>query len=143
MTDHMKYLRNGFSKAWQVADAFASRGFMGHKVSEEARDIRDISCHGSEELGIPPCEARMDSEKYANSYYCGECNCGDFSHTQLVNLDENHYSKQDYPRAYCPRSMPGFSNFVPLNISEKDMRKHLIQEAFGVDYLNELNGEQK
>jgi hypothetical protein len=45
--------------------------------------------------------------------------------------------------------MPGFSNYVPLTISENDMRKKLIEETFGVEYLSELlknkenSGEQE
>jgi len=132
------FFRNKFIKAWQFADAQWSRGIRNEKVAEETRDIRDISCHGSEELNIPPCEERRNSEKFNDSYYCGACNCGDFSMTQLKNLDESHYSKLDYPRVSCNKEMPGFSNYVPLTISENNMRKKLIEETFGVEYLSQL-----
>lgn len=132
-----------FQKAWQVADAYASRGFMGTRVSKDIREIRDISCHGSDELGLPPCQDRVESMKYGKSYICNACGCGDFSDTQLMNLNEKHYSKLDYPRAYCPREMPGFVNYVPLTISGEDMRKHLIQETFGVDYLTDILKEEE
>jgi len=136
------FLRNKLAKAWQLTDALASRGLKNEKVSENIKDIREISCHGSEELGISPCENRMKSKKFADSYYCGACNCGDFGHTQIKNLNEDHYSKLDYPRVHCPKNMPGFTNYVPLTISENDMRKKLIEETFGVDYLRTLNEKE-
>lgn len=144
-----EYLRNKFTKAWQFADAHLSRGFSNAKVSEEVKDIREISCHGSEDLNIPPCDGRGDSRKFPGSFVCERCACGDFSHTQLKNLSDSHYSKLDYPRIFCPKQMPGFSNYVPLTISENDMRKKLIEETFGVEYLSELlknkenSGEQE
>lgn len=137
------FLRNRFAKAWQLADSLVSRGLEGAKVSEEIRDVRDISCHGSEEMAIEPCPHRLQSKKYKDSFICEACNCGDFSHTQLKNLDENHYSKLDYPRVHCPMQMPGFSNYVPLTISENNMRKRLMEESFGVDYLSHLLDENK
>jgi hypothetical protein len=141
--DRSRYLKGIFQKAWQVADAYASRGFLGTRVEKEIREIRDISCHGSEELNIPPCPARRISDKFQKSYICDDCNCGDFRDTQLMNLNEKHYSKLDYPRAYCPREMPGFSNYVPLKIYGEDMRKHLIEETFGVDYLSDAEEDEK
>lgn len=137
------YLRNKYTKAWQFADSLFSRGIGNNKVSEEIRDIRDISCHGSVELNIQPCEQRISSKKYKNSFICEACNCGDFNHTQLSNLDENHYSKLDYPRVHCPMKMPGFSNYVPLTISENNVRKRLMEESFGVNYLSHLLDEKK
>lgn len=137
------FLRNRFTKAWQLADSLVSRGLQGSKVSEEIRDMRDISCHGSEELGLQPCEHRIKSEKYKDSFTCEACNCGDFSHTQLRNLDENHYSKLDYPRVHCPKNMPGFSNYIPLTISENNIRKRLMEDTFGVEYLSELLKEKE
>lgn len=137
------FLRNRFTKAWQLADSLVSRGLQGSKVSEEIRDMRDISCHGSEELGLQPCEHRIESKKYKDSFICEACNCGDFSHTQLKNLDENHYSKLDYPRVHCPKNMPGFSNYIPLTISENNIRKRLMEDTFGVEYLSELLKEKE
>lgn len=137
-----KFLKNKFTKAWELADSLFSRGLTGCKIPEEIRDIREISCHGSEELNLPPCTDRNESKKYQGSFFCGACNCGDFTHTQLTNLNETHYSKLDYPRVRCPRKMPGFSNYVPLTISENDMRKGLIEQTFGVDYLKSLNEEK-
>jgi hypothetical protein len=132
------YFGRKFTSAWQFADAQLSRGFKNAKISEEIRDIRDICCHGSEELNIPPCESRQESKFYAKSFVCGECGCGDYTHTQLTNLTENHYSKLDYPRIICPKQMPGFTNYVSLTISENNMRKKLIEETFGVEYLSQL-----
>ena len=137
------FLRNRFTKAWQYADSLTSRGFANAKVSEDIRDIRSISCHGSEEAKIIPCEHRIPSNKYPKSTYCEACNCGDFMTTQLNNLDENHYSKLDYPRVICPKSMPGFTNYTPLTISENNPRKKLIEETFGVDYLSQLNATKE
>lgn len=136
------FLRNKFAKAWQLADSLVSRGLDG-RVSEEIRDIRDISCHGSDEMAIEPCQHRLQSKKYKDSFICGACNCGDFSHTQLTNIDENHYSKLDYPRVHCPMKMPGFSNYVPLTISENNISKRLMEESFGVEYLSNLLTEKK
>lgn len=135
------YFSNRFTKAWQLADSLMSRGINSERVSNEIYDIRSISCHGSDELNISPCTERLESKKFAGSYFCGACNCGDFGHTQIKNLNEDHYSKLDYPRVRCPKSMPGFTNYVPLTISENDMRKKLIEETFGVEYLLTLNKE--
>lgn len=135
------YFSKRFTKAWQLADSLMSRGVNNERVSNEIHDIRSISCHGSEELNIQPCTERQESKKFAGSYFCGACNCGDFGHTQIKNLDKDHYSKLDYPRVRCPKSMPGFTNYVPLTISENDMRKKLIEETFGVEYLLTLNKE--
>jgi hypothetical protein len=135
-------MKNKFRKYWEFADSMISRGLTGAVVSDDIREVREISCHGSEELGLEPCKDRMESKKYANSYFCGACNCGDFSHTLLNNIDEKHYSKLDYPRVRCPRQMPGFTNYVPLAIMENDMRKRLIEETFGVQYLSSLNEEK-
>ena len=133
------YFSRKIKKAWELTDSLSSRGLKNEKASEDIRDIRNISCHGSDELNISPCSERMESSKYTGSYYCGACNCGDFIHTQIKNIHENHYSKLDYPRVKCPKSMPGFTNYVPLTISENDMRKKLIEETFGVEYLVGLN----
>lgn len=143
------FLRKKFAKAWQFADSAMSRGLKGQRVSEDVKDIRSISCHGSNDMGLAPCEDRMHSGKYAHSFYCGACNCGDFNHTQLSNLSEEHYSKLDYPRIHCPKNMPGFTNYVPLTIEQKNdssgkwNRHGLIEDTFGVDYLSKLNEEKK
>lgn len=136
------YFSRKFTKAWQFADSHVSR-LSGGNVPEEVKDIREISCHGSEDLNIPPCDGRESSTKFVDSYVCGKCGCGDFSHTQLTNLSKDHYSKLDYPRVFCPKNMPGFSNYVPLTISENDMRKKLLEETFGVDYLSNLLKENQ
>lgn len=141
MKEHFK---GKFVKAWEFADSMVSRvSSGGGKVSEEIKDIRSLSCHGSEELNLPPCPDRMPSKKHQGSFFCGACNCGDFAHTQLTNLDENHYSKLDYPRVRCPRHMPGFNDYIPMTMSVNDSRKGLIEETFGVDYLSRLNEEKK
>lgn len=137
------YFSKRFGKAWQLADSLLSRGLNNERVREEIKDIREISCHGSEELGITPCEAREESKKFPGSHICGACNCGDFGHTQITNLSEDHYSKLDYPRVVCPKRMPGFMNFIPLTISENNMRKKLIEETFGVEYLVELTARKE
>jgi len=133
------YFRRRYTKAWQLAVASISRGLVDRKAGSELKDMREISCHGSEELNLPPCDGRMQSTKFKDSFICGPCECGDFEHTQLKNLSDEHYCKLDYPRVFCPKQMPGFSNFTPLTISENDMRKKLIQDTFGVEYLVELN----
>lgn len=137
------FMRNRFTKAWQFADSLVSRGLKGEKAPDEVKDIREMSCHGSAELNIEPCTDRRESKKFAGSYYCGACNCGDFGHTQIKNINAEHYSKLDYPRVSCPKNMPGFNNYVPLTISENDMRKRLIEETFGIEYLAGLNEKKK
>lgn len=137
------FLRSRFAKAWHLADSLVSRGLAGATVSEEIKDIREISCHGSLEIGITPCEQREPSKKYPQSFICAACNCGDFGHTQLSNIDAEHYSKLDYPRVHCPKQMPGFSNYTPLTISENNERKGLIENTFGVDYLSQLLTEKE
>lgn len=137
------FIRNRFTKAWQFADSLISRGLAGATVSEEIKDIREISCHGSSEMGLPPCEEREESKKYPKSFICRACNCGDFGQTQLTNVDDGHYSKLDYPRVHCPKQMPGFSNYTPLTISENNERKKLMENTFGVQYLSELLNEKE
>jgi hypothetical protein len=137
------FLRNRFAKAWQLADSLVSRGLAGATVSEEIKDIREISCHGSSDTGIGPCDSREESKKYPKSFICAACNCGDFGHTQLTNLDEKHYSKLDYPRVHCPKQMPGFSNYTPPTISENNERKRLMESIFGVEYLSQLLTEKE
>lgn len=132
------FLRNRFAKAWNLADSLISRGLAGATVSEEIKDIREISCHGSLEFGLSPCESREESKKYPKSFICAACNCGDFGHTQITNIDAEHYSKLDYPRVHCPKQMPGFSNYEPTTISENNERKKLMENTFGVDYLSKL-----
>jgi hypothetical protein len=39
--------------------------------------------------------------------------------------------------------MPGFTNYVSLTISENNMRKKLIEDTFGVDYLSQLLVEKE
>lgn len=137
------FLRSRFAKAWHLADSLVSRGLAGATVSEEIKDIREISCHGSSEIGITPCESREPSKKYPTSFICSACNCGDFGHTQLSNVDSDHYSKLDYPRVHCPKNMPGFSNYEPTTISENNERKKLMENTFGVDYLSRLLKENE
>lgn len=137
------YFRSRYDKAANFMDSMMSRGFAGMVVDENIRDIRSISCHGSEELSIPPCESRVDSKNFDKSYYCGACNCGDHSHTQLIKIHVGHYSKLDYPRIICPLKMPGFNNYVPLTISENNPRKKLIEDIFGIDYLTDLTRKKE
>lgn len=134
----MNKAQKAFEKAKTFMDSMASRGFKNAKIHKEVKDVREISCHGLETAGIDPCPSRMESKKYRGSFYCGACNCGDFQHTQLKNLNESHYSKLDYPRVQCPLHMPGFTNYIQSTEDEKNDRKGLIEMTFGVSYLVDL-----
>lgn len=144
----MKSITDKLKRIKEFTDSMISRGLWDAKASEDVIDLRDISCHGSEELNIPPCPERMESKKFANSSYCGACSCGDYSHTQLNKISDAHYSKLEYPRVNCPRKMPGFTNYVPLTISENNDRKGLMEGIFGVEYMSNIttkenSGEQE
>lgn len=144
----MKSITDKLKKIKEFTDSMISRGLWDAKAHEDIIDLRDISCHGSEDLAIPACAERVESKKFANSFYCGACSCGDYSHTQLSKISDTHYSKLEYPRVNCPKKMPGFTNYVPLTISENNTAKGLMEGIFGVEYLTEIikkenSGEQK
>lgn len=133
---------NIFEKAKSFAKSVASRGITNNRAPEEIKNLRIISCHGSEEFNISPCSERKNSDKFENSFYCGACGCGDKKSTQLITIQiegKDQYSKLDYPTVSCPLNMPGFSNYVPSKegVSE-NLRKKNIEDRFGIDYIKKL-----
>lgn len=132
---------NIFQKAKSFGRSVVSRGLTNKKAEEETKNLRVLSCHGSEELGLMPCSERKNSTKFDGSFYCGACGCGDKQGTQLINLtikEKEQYSKLDYPRVSCPLKMPGFGTYIPSEkgVSENP-RKIIIEDKFGIDYIKE------
>ena len=129
-------------KAKTFAQSMASKGFSGTKSDKPEKDLRILSCHGSEGRKLPPCSERLNSEKFPGSFYCGACGCGDKEMTQLMNrtLEDGSetYSKLDFPKVHCPLKMPGFTNYVASEqgVSE-NRRKQFIELTFGRDYVAE------
>lgn len=130
---------NIFQKAKTFVEAVASKGLSGKRCSDDTKKLRILSCHGDSEL--PPCSERKNSDKYADSFYCGACGCGDKKGTQLVNITiggEIQYSKLDYPKVSCPLKMPGFTDYVEskTGVSENSRKKN-IEQRYGVEYISE------
>ena len=128
-------------KAKSFGQSMVSRGVSNKKANEETKALRNLSCHGSEELGLPPCADRKNSVKFENSFYCGACGCGDKKMTQLVTLvidGKEQYSKLDFPKVNCPLKMPGFTNY---HVSEEGVsensRKKTIEDRYSIDYIKE------
>lgn len=132
---------NIIQKAKSFGQSVASRGLTNKKANEETKALRNLSCHGLEELGLAPCADRKNSAKFENSFYCGACGCGDKKMTQLVTLmvdGKEQYSKLDFPKVSCPLKMPGFTNYHPSEegVSENS-RKKTIEDQYGIDYIKE------
>ena len=130
-----------FAKAKTYAEAVVSKGLNKKECSGHTKVLRILSCHGDGTETLPPCSERMISEKFADSFYCGKCGCGDKKGTQLVNMTikgEPQYSKLDYPKVSCPLKMPGFTDYVSSEdgISE-NYRKKEIEKRHGVEYITE------
>jgi hypothetical protein len=106
------------------ASALASRGFTNNKTDLPTKQLRVLSCFGSNE--IQPCPF-LQSSSHAGKHYCGGCGCGDKPSTWLIK--EGHdYSKLDYPILQCPIKMPGFSNYDPnFYTPETEIRKKQIE----------------
>jgi len=85
-----------------------SKGLTGKKVDENVRHLRVLSCHGTTDGTIPPCEHLIESDNYPGKHYCSKCGCGDKSRSLL---DKEGYNKLDYPVLSCPIGMPGFTNY--------------------------------
>jgi len=142
--------KNIFEKANSFAKSYMSKGFTGKKASDTVKSLRVLSCHGGS--GLEACPHRKNSDKFAGSFYCGACGCGDKSNTQLINIrndkGEEQYSKLDFPKVYCPLKMPGFSDYVVSESEEqKNSRKIVIETSYGVEYIkansNQEGGEIK
>jgi len=135
---------NLLDKAVSFGKAVASRGVSNKKASEETIKLRRMSCHGDDNIKLPPCSERKDSVKYPGSYYCGACGCGDKAHTQLINVKDaegnEKYSKLDYPKVTCPLKMPGFTNYQQTEegVSENP-RKMFIEMTIGTNHIKDLS----
>ena len=97
------------------ASAITSRGLNNKKIDKATKQLRVISCFGDNGELIP-CEYLRDSNTSGN-HYCGGCGCGDKRGTWLIS-DDDQYSKLDYPKLYCPLSMPGFANYEVSEVEE-------------------------
>ena len=98
-------------ETWGQAASFlkSQASAIGDKrVSLEVKNQRMISCTGMNlkgELVDSPCQA-LGVGKYGP--YCNDCGCGD-RHLARI-LEDEGYSKLDYPYLECPRGRSGFSN---------------------------------
>lgn len=128
-------------KAKSFAEAMVSRGLSDNRANPETISLRILSCHGDLNKDLPPCPKRIDSVKFANSYYCGACGCGDKQLTQLTRYETGgkmvEYNKLDYPKVTCPLEMPGFTNYKSNAESTKTAndRKQFIEFNESVDYI--------
>lgn len=136
--------QNIFQKAASFAQAVASKGINNNKAAPTTYSLRVLSCHGDESKGLPPCPKRLVSQKYANSYYCGACGCGDKPLTQLVPYvtekgDAVDYCKLHFPKVTCPLQMPGFTNYASCLESPKTAndRKKYLEFQEGIDYIKD------
>jgi hypothetical protein len=135
-------VEQGFlGKAKSFTEAMVSRGLNDKKASPETISLRVLSCHGNPDKNLPPCPKRMDSNKFANSHYCGACGCGDKQLTQLTPFENGgkmvEYTKLHYPKVTCPLEMPGFTNYKSNAESAKTAndRKQFIEFNESVDYI--------
>ncbi len=130
-----------FKKAKSFTEAMVSRGLDDKKASPETISLRVLSCHGNPDKNLPPCPKRIDSNKFANSHYCGACGCGDKQLTQLTPFENGgkmvEYTKLHYPKVTCPLEMPGFTNYKSNAESAKTAndRKQFIEFNESVDYI--------
>jgi hypothetical protein len=133
--------RNIMHKAASFAKSMASRGVTNKKVIPETKTLRQLSCHGDDNL--IPCSNRKESDKFPNSFYCGACGCGDKQGTQLIDLTvdgKENYGKLDYPKVWCPLDMPGFQPYKPSSqepIEMQNSRKKEIENRMSVEYITE------
>lgn len=104
-------IKKKMSMLQSFATAVASRGLQDNKVNIPLKQLRVVSCFGTEKYGgvLPPCEHLKESTT-PGKHYCGGCGCGDKEGTWLMSEAEK-YSKLDYPKLNCPLAMPGFSNY--------------------------------
>jgi hypothetical protein len=141
--------KNIVQKAAALAASIKSRGLTNKKSSPETKSLRQLSCHGDDSL--PPCSQRKESEKFPNSFYCGACGCGDKQGTQLIDLTvdgKENYGKLDYPKVWCPLTMPGFQPYIPSANDPPEVqnsRKKEIENRFSIEYITEKSkhGEPK
>ena len=103
------------------AAAMASRGLSNSKIDLNTKKLRAVSCFGHN--NIPAC-SNLKKSKSSDYHYCGGCGCGDKSSTWLIK-NINEYSKLDYPSLACPLKMPGFTNYDPNFVKEKQRREQI------------------
>jgi len=127
-------------KAATFADSIVSKGVSNSRAKAQEKQLRSFSCHGDDNLKVPPCSERLNSEKFPGSFYCGACGCGDKEMTLLNNrkLDngQDSYCKLDFPKVHCPLTMPGFTNYEPSeSVVSENPRKQFIELTFSLDYV--------
>jgi hypothetical protein len=115
-----------------LAMSIASRGFSDNKIDKETKQLRILSCFGSNDLEKCP---KLKKSNHSEFFYCGGCGCGDHKHTWLLR-NEKDYAKLDYPVLKCPFKMPGFTNYDPsfLPTEIKDRKQKI--ENYNLEKLN-------
>ena len=116
--------------------AKVSKGISNKKVDITTKDIRLLSCFGNGE-DISVCPGLRPSEKSMGKFICGECGCGD-GEGKYLNEDEGKYAKLDHPYLSCPRTMPGFTDYIPATDKDtlQEKRKKIIEITLGGDIVN-------
>lgn len=113
-----------FAKAKNMAKSYASKGLNGKRADDEVVEIRSMSCHGLQDIGLAPCEFRGTSEENEGRQYCLECGCGDRKATWLNEKEAGDYTKLHFPAVVCPLNMPGFSNYTPVENEPEERVSH-------------------
>lgn len=113
-----------FEKAKNMAKSYASKGLSGKRAPAEVVEVRSMSCHGLPDIGLQPCEFRGTSEANSGRHFCLECGCGDREATWLNKLNEDDYTKLDFPAVVCPLQMPGFTNYTALSDETEERKQH-------------------
>jgi len=110
-------------KAKNLASSYISKGFSGKRAEPEVVEVRSMSCHGLDDIGLAACEFRGNSETEGR-HMCLECGCGDREATWLNKLSEDEYSKLEFPNVHCPLSMPGFTNYTSTKDETEERKSH-------------------
>ena len=111
-------------KAKSMASSYISRGLTNKEAPPEAVELRQMSCHGLEDIGLSPCQFRKESEQEAGRYMCTECGCGDRKQTWLNSNDPDEYTKLHFPKVVCPLNMPGFTNYTAVKEEPEDRKNY-------------------
>jgi hypothetical protein len=136
--------KNILQKAKSLAKSVASRGLNNKKVSPKTKELRMLSCHG-DGGDLRPCSQRKPSAKHDGSFFCNACGCGDKTATQLTDITvdgKENYGKLDYPKVWCPLTMPGFQPYRPSIEDAEEVRnprKVIIENMTSVEYIKEMS----
>jgi hypothetical protein len=125
-----------FEKAKNITKSYISKGFDGKRADDMVVEVRNMSCNGLGDIGLPPCEYRGDSKVEEGRNYCLECGCGDRQSTWLNRKEKDEYIKLDFPNVVCPLQMPGFTNFTKSELESEDR----IDEYNGFERKKKIEG---